>query len=561
MQRIIPVSALSAVSLAFAAAMPVAAHADTAWSGTRTMTADVDTATAGAELQPGTAIHVSVSLLLRNKAELDTLTAAIMAGKTNQHLTTAQVLERHAPTVAQAQAVADYLRASGFSNIEIAKNRMLVSADGSAATIKAAFRTELRHFDIDGRDAFANVKPALVPPHLAGIVNGVHGLDTVHQLQLHMKRAQESSVADATGAPSAVGHVPTDFAPIYDAAGLPPATNTTIGIIAGGDISQTLTDLAAYVQKTGMQSPVVEQVAAGPQSGDTSGVVEWDLDSQTSLSTAGGQVKKMIFYVGKDVLSLSSLVEAFNRAAADNEANVVNASLGTCETGEQQNGDEAAIDASLEMGVAQGQTFTISSGDSGAYQCSKSKTGASYPAVSPYALAIGGTLLSTTGTTTYASETAWSCKSYLLCQQLLGGGGGGGTSVTEAAPVWQTKALGNLTGRSIPDVSFSADPNSGAIITINGGAKTEQVGGTSLAAPMFAGMWARIQSKNGNTLSTPNALLYQFAVQPKVAPKILHDVTSGSQGFAAAPGWDLATGFGSLDVGAVSALIDKSHAK
>lgn len=551
MQRLSHVLALNAVSLALAALLPIAAHADTAWVGTRTMTADVDTAAAGPELQAGSPIHVSVSLLMRNKGELDTLTAAIMAGKTDRRLSTAQMLARHAPTPAQAAAVADYLRSAGFVNVEIAKNRMLVSADGTAGTVKSAFHTELRHFDVDGRDAFANVVPAHVPPHLAGIVNAVHGLDTVHTLQLHMKRA-----GAAAATPGVVGHAPGEFATIYHADGLPAATNTTIGIIAGGDISQTLTDLAAFVQKNGLPQPVVEQVAAGPQSGDTSGVVEWDLDSQTALSTAGGQVKKLVFYVGKDVSSLSSLVEAFNRAAADNEAQVVNASLGTCETAEQQNGDQAAIDASLEMGVAQGQTFTISSGDSGAYQCSRSKTGASYPAVSPYALAIGGTTLTTTGQTSYASETAWSCKSYLLCQQLLGGGAGGGTSTTEAAPAWQVAALGQLTGRSIPDISFSADPASGAILTINGGNGTEQVGGTSLSAPMFAGFWARIQTRNGNALTTPNASLYRYSVTTRGA-QYLHDVTSGSQGYTAGPGWDLATGFGSVDIGAVSALIDQ----
>lgn len=557
MQRLLSIPALGAVSLALAAALPTAARAAApAWAGTRTMAADVDTARAGPELQAGTALHISVSLLLRNKAELDALTAAIMAGRTSRHLSSAEVLARHAPTPEQAQQVADYLRAAGFVNVEIAKNRMLVSADGTAGTIQSAFHTALRHFDVDGRDAFANVRPAQVPAHLAGIVNAVHGLDTVHALQLHHVRAPQGAAGPT--AAGVVGHAPAEFATIYDADGLPAATDTTIGIIAGGDISQTLVDLAAFVQKNGLPQPQVEQVAAGPQSGDTAGVIEWDLDSQTALSTAGGQVKKLVFYVGKDVSALSSLVEAFNRAAADNEAQVVNASLGTCETGEQQNGDQAAIDASLEMGVAQGQTFTISSGDSGAYQCSRSKAGASYPAVSPYALAIGGTTLTTTGQTTYASETAWSCKSYLLCQQLLGGGAGGGTSTTEAAPAWQVAALGELAGRSIPDISFSADPASGAILVVDGGNQAEQVGGTSLSAPMFAGFWARIQTRNGNALSTPNASLYKYGASARGA-QFLHDVTSGSMGYTAAPGWDLATGFGSVDIGAVSALIDKTR--
>jgi len=550
MQRVIPVSALTALSLALAAALPMSAQAASAsWAATRTLATDNASAKMGSELQAGTQVHISVSLNLRNKAELDALTSAIMSGKTSRTLSTEEMLARHAPSVEQAQAVADYLRSSGFGNVEISKNRHLVSADGSAASIKAAFKAELHHVDVDGRSAIGTVTPAMVPAHLAGIVSAVHGLDTTHTLNLYHK------VADAkVAAGGIVGHNPMDFSTIYDADGLPAATKTTVAIIAAGDISQSLTDLSAFVTQNGLQPPVIEQVAAGPQSSDTAGVIEWDLDSQTALSTAGGAVQKMIFYVGKDVTALTSVVEAFNRAAADNEAKVVNASLGLCETGELANGDETAIDASLEMGVAQGQTWTISSGDSGAYECTSKKVGASYPAVSPFALAIGGTTLTTTGTTIYASESAWSCGSQLGC--LLLGGAGGGTSVTEAAPDWQTQALGPLTGRVIPDISFSADPASGAILVVNGGNGTEQVGGTSLSAPMFMGFWARIQTRNNNTLTTPNANLYKYSVTSR-GTQYLHDVTTGSIGFPAGPGWDLATGFGSVDIGKVSALIDK----
>jgi pseudomonalisin/xanthomonalisin len=554
-----PLIVAAATAALASTTLAAAPQASAAWADTRTQAVDVDGRVAGPELAPGQAIHIAVSLQLRNKAELDAFTAAILSGRSQARMTSAQVLERHAPTPEQAEAVAAHLRGDGFSHVEIAKNRMLVTADGTAATIKTAFNTTLHHFDVDGRDAYANVTPARVPAHLAGIVSGVHGLDTVHTVHLHYVRSagHERSVMNPNAAASAVGHLPKEFATIYDADGLPTASNTTIAIMSAGDISQTLTDFAAYVSQNGYQAPVIEQVVVGQQGTDTSGVIEWDLDSQTSFATAGASVKKLMFYIANNVQSLEPFVEAFNQAASDNEAQVINASLGTCETGEKNNGDEASMDASMQIGVAQGQTFTISSGDSGAYECSRSKIGASYPAVSPYATAIGGTTLSTTGQTVYDSETAWSCKSYLLCQQLLGGGGGGGTSTTEAAPTWQTKALGQITGRSIPDISFSGDPASGAILVVNGGTKQEQVGGTSLSAPMFMGFWARIQTKNNNQLPSPNAGIYKFTSKPANAQAYTHDVTSGNQGFAAGPGWDLTTGYGSLDVGAFSAFIDK----
>jgi pseudomonalisin/xanthomonalisin len=191
------------------------------------------------------------------------------------------------------------------------------------------------------------------------------------------------------------------------------------------------------------------------------------------------------------------------------------------------------MDASFKIGMAQGQTFTISTGDSGAYECNGSKVGASYPAVSPYVTAIGGTTLSTTGTTVYLSESTWS-------------DGGGGYSTTETEPKYQKKVLGKMSGRAVPDISFSADPSSGAIIVYNG--QHAQYGGTSLSAPMFMGFWARMQSMNGNALVAPNAALYKYTQKKKNARAYTHDVTTGSNGYPATPGWDLATGYGSLDI-------------
>jgi xanthomonalisin len=190
--------------------------------------------------------------------------------------------------------------------------------------------------------------------------------------------------------------------------------------------------------------------------------------------------------------------------------------------------------------------FSVSSGDSGAYECGASASKAqSYPAVSPYVMAVGGTTLSTTSGSTWAGETAWSCTSAASCQQSTAGGAGGGPSLTEKAPSWQIASgvLGTSTMRGVPDISFDASPNSGALVLING--TQEQIGGTSLAAPLWAGFWARIQSQDNNTLPAPMQTLYQGGA---ANPQWFHDVTSGNQGYAAAAGWDYASGWGSVQV-------------
>ena len=75
-------------------------------------------------------------------------------------------------------------------------------------------------------------------------------------------------------------------------------------------------------------------------------------------------------------------------------------SLGECETDAHSDGSDAADDQLFATAVAQGQTFSISTGDSGADECGDGGTKASNPANSPYVVAVAGTTLN-------ASTTAW----------------------------------------------------------------------------------------------------------------------------------------------------------
>jgi pseudomonalisin/xanthomonalisin len=473
-----------------------------------------------------------------------------MAGRSVPRLTSAQFLERHAPTQAQADAVAAHLRAAGFTNVTIAPNRMLVSADGTVGTAKAAFNVEMKHFNVDGRNAYANVPDAQVPAHLAGLVVSVHGLQNVHQY--HTMHRIATATPDSVTAAAAVGHNPTEFSAIYNATALPPATNSTVAIISEGDITQTLTDLSSFATGAGYPQPAVTKVVVGAAGTDTSGIVEWNMDSQSSLSTAGGQVKGMIFYVST-TLDDAPLTEAYNRAVSDNIAQSINVSLGECETAAKNSGIMASNDAIFQVAVAQGQMFSVSSGDSGSYQCGSAHGGQSYPAVSPYVMAIGGTKVKTTNQTTWAGESVWACTSSLTCK--LTGGTGGGSSINEPAPAWQISSgvLKGATTRGIPDIAFDGDPSSGALVLV--GTKTQQVGGTSLSAPIWAGFWARIQSQHANTLIFPANAIYGYAAANSA--KMFHDVTTGKNGgYAAAVGWDYASGYGSINVGKFAAFVN-----
>ena len=525
-----------------------AAHAAEQWVSTATKAPRLlSTASPLALMQAGTQTHVVVSLKVRNKADLDALTTNLITGGGAKPITSAEFLAHYAPTAAQVKSVVDHLTKSGFVNIVVADNRLLVSADGAASSVKTAFNTDLHTYNVNGRTAHANLSDVTVPQSLGDIVLAVHGLQTVH---LHHTMAMRPDAKTL----SAVGHNPTDFPLIYNASSLPSATNATIGIITQGSMTQTIADLNTFTSNAGYPKTNVSTVTVGSASSDTSGVDEWNMDTQDALAAAGGTIKQMILYTA-NTLSDADLTNTYNRAVSDNVAKTINVSLGECETDAQSSGILASNDQIFQTAVAQGQTFSVSSGDSGAYECGGSSTAQSYPSVSPYVISVGGTLLNTSGTT-WTSETVWACTSASNCQQSASGGAGGGPSLTEPAPSWQTSAgvLGSSTKRGAPDVSFDASPNSGALVIVNG--SSSQIGGTSLAAPLFTGFWARVQSANNNSLPFPASAIYQKAA---ANPSMFHDVTSGSNGgYSAKTGWDYASGYGSLNVANFASVIGSS---
>lgn len=150
-----------------------------------------------------------------------------------------------------------------------------------------------------------------------------------------------------------------------------------------------------------------------------------------------------------------------------------------------------------------GIAFTVSSGDSG--------YGVQYPAASPYVTAVGGTSLYMEGSK-YQNEDAWS-------------GAGSGCSQFEDKPAWQTDA--KCSGRTVADISAVADPATGFAVYTTTSAKGRKgwftVGGTSLAAPIIAAVYAASGSLPKNKMA--NSLPYNLGSRLN-----LHDVVGGSNG-------------------------------
>ncbi|GLQ97841.1 protease pro-enzyme activation domain-containing protein [Dyella mobilis] len=550
-------------------------------------------------LEQSKKLHVEVSLNLRNVDALQSFLHAVnQPGSASYHqfLTPAQFKAQYAPTEAQVQTVVSHLKSYGFTNIKVAPNNLFVSADGTSAAANAAFNANMKTFSYKGKKHFANASDVTVPQSLGGIVDGVLGLQDFARPHVMSHRISADAAKLATTG-TQVGHNPTDFASIYDAGSTPTASNTVVGIITWGDMTQTISDLNTFTSNNNLATVNTSTVAGGTgtlaSDGDPS---EWDLDSQDIIGVSGG-VKQLIFYAAingdssDSQLTDATITAAYNKAVTDNVAKVINVSLGEDETAANNSGTQAADDKVFAQAVAQGQIFSVAAGDAGVYQWSSDPTegapgyvanssgtteislshyGVSEPASSPDVVAVGGTTLSTTNTTTWSGETVWNEGLAQIDPQGQNNNGtpddnerlwatGGGVSLFEAAPAWQTSALGaTVTKRELPDVAFDAASSTGALIVINGQAN-QQVGGTSLASPLFVGIWARIESANNNSLGLPTQNMYTYFSKDATP---LHDVTSGNNGYGgygynAAAGYDTTTGWGSLDISKFSTYVTK----
>ncbi|MBD8872729.1 protease pro-enzyme activation domain-containing protein [Rhodanobacter sp. DHB23] len=473
-------------------------------------------------------MRVAVSLKLRNKAQLD----AFVANPHHPNLTPAQFNELYAPTQEQAQQVADYLRQSGFSNVTVEPNRLLVTGEGRADTAAAAFRTSLVSVHThDGRNAYGTSSDVQIPASLQGIVNEVLGLQTVHTF--HVLTPVHPNATSGT----ASAHAPTDFPTIYNAGSTATGSTINVGVITSGSMTNIKTDFSSFLsQHPSLGSIPLNVVTVDGGGTSTSGDGEWDLDTQDIAGMAGG-VKAFYLY---DTSSLDTqpLVDDFNAAVTANVVRIINVSIGGCETGMETSG-AATGDSIFEQADAQGQTFSISSGDSGADECGTGGIVPSWPADSQYVVAVGGTELYTSGTT-WTNETVWNNLSENE------GATGGSPSTFEPQPSWQS-GVGQNAGskyRGLPDVAFDASPDSGANVIVDG--SSEQIGGTSLASPLFVGTWARVLATK-SSLGFAAPLIYADAASHYSTD--FHDVTSGNNsGETAAVGWDYTTGFGSINI-------------
>jgi subtilase family serine protease len=346
-------------------------------------------------------------------------------------------------------------------------------------------------------------------------------------------RCHAHVVTDRSGKPLASsgpsGYGPAQFHGAYNLpAGAP--RSQTIAIVDAYDDPTIEKDLGVYSSTYGLPActtangcfrKVNQSGVQGPYPQKNAG---WALEIALDVETAHQICQNCsILLVEASSNSFANLAAAVNTAAR----------LGATQISNSYGGTEFSSEASDTAFDHPGIAITASSGDSG--------YGVEYPAASPSVIAVGGTRLDVvsvgSNNYTYGSETAWS-------------GAGSGCSAYLSARSWQTSdarwaATGCASRRGVADVAADADPNTGAAVydttRYQGQSGWFKVGGTSLSAPLIAGVYAL--AGDAGALQYPASLPYAKRAG-------LHDVTSGSNGncgtimCAAATGYDGPTGVG-----------------
>jgi subtilase family serine protease len=258
----------------------------------------------------------------------------------------------------------------------------------------------------------------------------------------------------------------------------------------------------------------------------------WDLEESLDVQWAHSIAPQAnIILYESNTNNDSDMDAAVATAAANPAVSVVSMSWGEGEFQGEQSEDPFVLTPTGRTG---GVTFLAATGDW--------NSPAIYPAFSPDVVAVGGTSLSIQTDGTYTSETVWSHSGY---------GTGGGISQDESLPSYQDGLNGingaSTTNRNVPDVSMDADPSTGVyVLDTYGGGGWYQVGGTSLATPLFAGLVAIAnQGRALNGQPSLNGLTQTLPTLYNLPSSDFHDITVGGNGtYNAAPGYDLVSGIG-----------------
>jgi subtilase family serine protease len=491
-------------------------------------------------------MHFDIVLALRHQAELNNFLDALYdpTSPSYRHFVTVEEFtERFGPSQEDYDALIRFAKANGFAIVGGSRDALDIQLRGTVANVEKAFHVTMGLYQhpTENRTFFAPDREPTVD--LGFSLWHISGLDNYSiprpMLQHSNIRVKSNAVKGSCPGGSYCG---SDMRAAYYGGTALTGSGQNLGLLeyVGYDIA----DLNTYFKNVGQTEGVpVKGISTDGTSLSCVAAQGCDdreqiLDMVQAISMAPGLTGLYVYVGSTDTAMLSSM--ATHKPLVSQ--------IGSSWT--WQPSDPGTDDPFFQKFAAQGQNYFQAAGDSGAYTSGSSFV---YPGDDAFVTVVGGTDLQVTKAGgPWSSETAW-----------VDGGGGVYTPDAIPIPAWQqlpgviTAAnKGSKTLRNSPDVS--AESNFDFYTCADQEACQTGWGGTSFAAPMWAGFMALINQQaieNGNpALGFVNPAIYNIGVGSGYSAAF-HDITSGSNGEPTTTGYDLATGWGSPNgVGLINAL-------
>ncbi|MGH2867020.1 MAG: protease pro-enzyme activation domain-containing protein, partial [Solirubrobacteraceae bacterium] len=521
-------------------------------------------------------VHATVALVPRHAAELAAYAHAVVTPGSplyHRYLSVAQFAARFGPTPVEMAGVRRALVAQGLTVGPSAPNRLTLPLTGTAAVASRAFSTSFERFAVaGGATGYTHAAAPTVSGAIAGLVQGIVGLQSVapsasvivhrpsragpaggqqagatmtkHDAILAGAGPQPCAAARDAGAGGA-GYTAAQIASAYGLSNYYTAGNQGRGVtVALYELEPfSATDVAAYQACYGTSTSVTTiPVDGGAGVGYGSGEAAMDVQDLIGLASQAS------IKVYEGPATGAGAYDTYSRIINDNSAQVISTAWGLCEA--LAGAVPAAAESTLfQEAAVQGQSVLAAAGDLGSNDCGDHRPAVDDPASQPWVTAVGAT-------SRHASQDfVWS-DSF--------GATGGGVSRLWGRPAYQdgvAQAQSSITCRSsgtacreLPDLSVHGDPANGYVAYYLDAWRI--VGGTSIATPTIAALTALADASpacGGHPLGFLNPALYRSAAD-QYAPNFT-DVTSGTNafgsapGYAAGPGYDMASGLGAPAAG------------
>ncbi len=542
-------------------------------------------------------------LVLNRSAAQDTALETLLAGQQNpsspqfhKWLTPQEFGRQFGAADQDIQTVTSWLQSHGFTVTHVANGKNVIEFSGLASQVEETFHTAIHKYVVNGVEHWANSSDPQLPVALTSAVAGVATLHNFGKKSQAISTGRQFEAEVGARPQFSSGETyalaPADYATIYNINPLYQAgingAGVTIAVVGRSNIN--VSDITSFRSNFGLPANNPQVVLNGPDAGNAGGGEEAEavLDTTWAGVTATSATVKLV--VSKTTNTTDGVDLSEQYIIDNNLSDVMTESFGDCETNYSQ-ADARFYSSLAQQAAAEGITYTVAAGDSGAEGCdSPTETSATggisvnILASTPYTVAVGGTEFNENGrSSTYwaasnSSVTQASALSYIpenvwnesctvaQCGSANAGlwTGGGGASIYFPKPSWQAGVAGvpNDGVRDVPDVALTAAGHDFYLLCLDGSCTPNNRGrirlqgysGTSAATPSFAGILALVVQKTGARLGQADNVLYTLAARQSPAacngsntaglpaPScIFNDVTIGNNAVLGEPGYGAAS--------------------